>query len=230
MAFAVYDYRSDLRNILVTPQIRSRFLQIDVGAISGGSRQGQGHSHDLGHEIFLILQGQAEFEIDGSTRLVQPGQLCVALVDEVHTVRNVGDVPVIMYLSVTPHIQPTHTFWSADGQKLPPRFNPAHVYDDDAQTNRTFTQLLETQESAFAALAATFQQAQEAYAREIEQVRSAAAAGAENEVRAARDALWSALFPMFKQMFDFADAWNSLTYRTAAEKFLQNDSAGENSQ
>ena len=23
------------------------------------------HSHDLGHEVFLVLEGSAEFEIDG---------------------------------------------------------------------------------------------------------------------------------------------------------------------
>ena len=50
MAFQVYDYREDIRNILVTPQIRSRFLKMDVGQVN------RSHSHDLGHEIFLILQ------------------------------------------------------------------------------------------------------------------------------------------------------------------------------
>ena len=28
MGFPVYDYRTDVRNVLVTPQIRSRFLRV----------------------------------------------------------------------------------------------------------------------------------------------------------------------------------------------------------
>ena len=72
MAFEVFDYRTDNRNILVTPEIRARLMRIEVGELSGGNRPGRGHSHDLGHEVFLILQGQAEFEIDGETRVVGP--------------------------------------------------------------------------------------------------------------------------------------------------------------
>ena len=66
MSFAVYDYRTDIRNVLVTPQIRSRFLRMEPGQMA------QRHSHDLGHEIFLILQGQCEFEIDGETAVLGP--------------------------------------------------------------------------------------------------------------------------------------------------------------
>ena len=51
MGFPVYDYRTDVRNVLVTPQIRSRFLKMEPG------QSAQLHSHDLGHEIFLILEG-----------------------------------------------------------------------------------------------------------------------------------------------------------------------------
>jgi len=67
MGFPVYDYRKDIRNILVTPQIRARFLRMEVGQVN------QGHTHDLGHEVFLILQGRAEFEIDGQKEVLGPG-------------------------------------------------------------------------------------------------------------------------------------------------------------
>lgn len=56
MALPVYDFRTDIRNIFVTPQIRSRFLRFEVGTVA------QRHSHDLGHEIFLVLSGRAEFD------------------------------------------------------------------------------------------------------------------------------------------------------------------------
>ena len=98
MGFPVYDYRTDIRNVLVTPQIRSRFLKMEPG------QSAQLHSHDLGHEIFLILEGRVEFEIEGETEELGPGQMCVALADQPHTVRVLGDEPMTMYLSVTPHI------------------------------------------------------------------------------------------------------------------------------
>ena len=66
MSLKVYDYRSDIVNMLVTPQIRCRFLKMAVGQFNAG------HTHDLGHEIFLILQGRAEFEIDGQSAVLGP--------------------------------------------------------------------------------------------------------------------------------------------------------------
>ena len=45
--------------------------------------------------------------------------------------RNVGDDEVIMYLSVTPHILPTHTYWTAEGEKEPPRFANSFSYDQE---------------------------------------------------------------------------------------------------
>ena len=109
MAFEVFDYRRDIRNLIVTPQIRSRFLKMEPGQYN------QRHSHDLGYEMFLILQGKAEFEIEGHKEIVSEGQLCMTGPDEIHGVRNMlSDEPTIMYLSVTPHIAPTHTFWAED--------------------------------------------------------------------------------------------------------------------
>ncbi|MBT3603274.1 MAG: cupin domain-containing protein [Candidatus Latescibacteria bacterium] len=220
MSFEVYDYRKDLRNVLVTPQIRSRFLQIEVGAISGGSRPGRGHSHDLGHEIFLILQGQAEFEIDGETKVVGPGQLCVALVDEVHTVRNVGDEPVIMYLSVTPHIQPTHTGWTEEGEKEPPRFNPSETYDVTADLEMPVDTLVARQLSSAEKLANATEQARQVQQEQLEIFKEKVAEGDKAAALEARDTIWAALCPMFSSMFALAEDWNELTYRTADPGFL----------
>ena len=35
----------------------------------------------------------------------------------------------------------------------------------------------------------------------------------------ARDAIWNSIYPMFQQMYELADSWNSLTYRTADTSF-----------
>ena len=147
MSLKVYDFHTDIANVLVTPQIRCRFMKMEVGQAAGG------HTHDLGHEIFLVLQGQAEFEVDGERATLGPGEFCIALVDQYHSVRNVGDEEVIMFLSVTPHIQPTHTFWNEDGTKKPPRFMPAGSYDEPADRDTPTAELAERHAAAAAALA-----------------------------------------------------------------------------
>ena len=214
MTFPIYDYRTDNRNILVTPEIRARLLRLEVGEISGGSRPSRGHSHDLGHEVFLVLQGQAEFTIDGETAVVGPGQACIALVDQPHTVRNVGDEPVIYYLSVTPHIQPTHTGWTEEGEKAPPRFQPSTTYDVPPDRDTPTEDLLESHLAAMETLARTTE-----IARGVQRAQAAVfqdALEAEDRPAAlrARNAMREALYPMFAQMYALADAWNNLTYRT----------------
>jgi quercetin dioxygenase-like cupin family protein len=213
MGFPVYDFRRDIRNILVTPEIRSRFLRMEVGQVNAG------HTHDLGHEIFMILQGQAEFEIDGEKEVLGPGQLCVALTDQNHIVRNVGDEPVIMYLSVTPHIQPTHTGWTAEGTKAPFRFNTSSVYDVPPDQTTPTTALADRQEQAAKALEAAVDQACAVQREQLAAFREALARGDKAAALEARDTLWAALSPMFQGVFALAAAWNDLTYRTAEPDF-----------
>jgi len=214
VTFPVYDYHTDIRNILVTPHIRARFMRMDVGELSGGRQFGRGHSHDLGHEVFLVLQGQAEFEIDGERRVVGPGQACIALVDQTHTVRNVGDEPVIMYLSVTPHIQPTHTGWTDAGDKEPPRFNPGRTYDVPPDRVTPDEALLDDHLGVFEDLAGAVEAARAVQHAQGEAFRQALAGGDRAAALQARDAMWEALYPMFSAVYELAEAWNELTYRT----------------
>src|SRR5713226_1301311 len=82
-----------------------------------------GHTHDLGHEMFVVLDGQAEFTIAGESAIVGPGQICVARAGEWHEIRTLPDQPMTLYLSVTPHIEPTHTLWDREGgTQLPYRY------------------------------------------------------------------------------------------------------------
>ena len=136
MSFAVFDSRADLRNVLVTPQTRSRFLRLEPGART------EPHAHDLAHEVFLLLDGRAAFDIDGATRELGPGQMCVAMADEVHAIEVLGAEPVTMYLSVTPHIQPTHTYFSPSGTRLPPRFVSSSGYDVESDAAVPFADLV----------------------------------------------------------------------------------------
>jgi len=136
MAIEVFDVRHDIKNLFVSPQIRARFLQMKPGETS------QMHSHDLGHEVFLILMGRALFEIGEDSAELGPGQLCIATTDQPHSVTVLGDDPMTMYLSVTPHVQPTHTFLDRDGERQPTQFMPSAAYDTDTDTRTPMEELV----------------------------------------------------------------------------------------
>ena len=211
MSFTVYDYRTDVRNVLVTPQIRSRFLRMEPGQIA------QLHSHDLGHEVFLILEGRAAFEIDGETQELGPGQMCIALVDQSHSVRVVGNEPMTMYLSVTPHIQPTHTSRTEEGARLPHRFMPSSAYDVESDTSLSIEELIERHIEAAQAVAETAQVSADVQRNMATKLKDAIAEGDYNAVKDARDAMWEALFEMFKSLYCLADMWNELAPRATED-------------
>ena len=219
MGFRVYDYRTDTRNVLVTPQIRARLMRIPVGELSGGRQVGGGHTHDLGHEVFLVLQGQAEFEIDGVEQVLCPGQMCIALTDERHSIRNVGDEPVILYLSVTPHIQPTHTGWTEEGTKRPPRFNPSGVYDVPPDRSTPTGELVDRYLDATEALAETVETAKHVQREQVAAFKRALGEGDKEAALEVRDTMWEALYPLFQQVYELAEAWNGFAYRTADSAF-----------
>ena len=207
MGFCVYDYRTDIRNVLVTAQIRSRFLRLEAGQIAGA------HSHDLGHEVFLVLQGRAVFEIDGETEELGPGQMCVALADQKHSIRVVSEEPVIMYLSVTPHIQPTHTMWGEDIRRLPHRFVPSSAYDVETDTATPFADLADRFVTAAKGLAQAAQDAANKEAELADTAKHAVASGDDNAAINARSAMWDALVPVYKLAYELASDWNDLAPR-----------------
>ena len=207
MGFPVYDYHTDVRNVLVTPQIRSRFLRMDPGQTA------QLHSHDLGHEIFLILEGRVEFEIDGETEELGPGQMCVALADQPHKVRVLGDEPMTMYLSVTPHIHPTHTPRTEDGERLPHNFAPSSAYDVEPDMEISVSELVTRQIHAAQRLAELAQTCAAIQEEIGHQLTTAIAEGDENRAIAARKAMWEALYPVYKAVSELGDVWNQLAPR-----------------
>ena len=207
MGFPVYDYRTDIRNVLVTPQIRSRFLKMEPG------QSAQLHSHDLGHEIFLILEGRVEFEIDGETEELGPGQMCVALADQPHKVRVLGDEPMTMYLSVTPHIHPTHTPRTADGKKLQPHFAPANAYDVEPDRHVTIEELVSQQIDLSQVLVDLSIISADIQNEMGHQLKTAVAEGDTQAAIDARYAMWQALYPIYKVVSELGDIWNELAPR-----------------
>ena len=51
MSFPIYDFRKDHKNLIVTPELRSRFLYMPSGVKTDLKNKASGHSHDLGYEI-----------------------------------------------------------------------------------------------------------------------------------------------------------------------------------
>ncbi len=205
MAFEIFDFRREehIKNLLVTPHIRARFLRMQPGDVADL------HSHDLGHEIFLILQGRCVFHIAGSQQELCAGQLCIARADEIHQVRAIGDEPMMMYLSVTPHIQPTHTGRDPDGTRHPTRFQPSSAYDAETDTDTPIDELIDKFTTASADLA----RAASKQAARSEQLKATLAAGDEAQATELREAMWQDVYQSFKRAYELADVWNDLTPR-----------------
>ena len=209
MGFTVYDCRKDISNILVTSQIRARFCYMEPGS----GALDFGHSHDLGHEIFIILAGRVEFQISGDIKELGPGQMCYALTDEPHSVRVIGDEPVHMYLSVTPHIQPTHTFYDDEHKRLPPHFRPSSDYDTQTDSTSPVEHLVDEHIEKTRAVAAQAQASAQVQEEQGAALRKALEAGDLEEATRLREAMWSPLLELFKSVNELAEGWNALSPR-----------------
>ncbi len=208
MPLEVFDYRTDVKNVFITPEMRSRIMRMEPGTVSPG------HTHDLGHEVFLVLEGQAEFTIDGESAILGPGQLCFARVDQWHEVRCVGDQPMTMYLSVTPHLEPTHTQWDHEGgSKLPYRYGastrPERLARTDApEPTETLLARHLAASRALADAAGANVVAQDAAATDLQE---AIAVGDTATAKAAIDAMWRSIYTTYKQLQAMEHAWNDLS-------------------
>lgn len=205
MSFEVYDYRTTNRNVLVTPEIRARLYHMKPGQVDGR------HSHDLGHEVFLILEGQAEFNINGVKKTLGPGEMCVALADEIHQVRNtLPDQPTIMYLSVTPHIHPTHTGRNDDDSRKPPHFPANSNYHADQDLSMPVEHLLEQYAAQVETLLSTVEASTATKLAMVKQLQQARAAGDGEAAAAARNTMWEALYSIHKELSALDSVWNEL--------------------
>ena len=206
MPFAVYDYRKDIKNVLVTPHIRSRFLSMEPGAVASL------HSHDLGHEIFLILQGQCEFNIEGDIQVLGPGQMCIALSDEMHQVRVIGDEQMIMYLSVTPHIHPTHTGRNEDGSPKDIHFASQNAYDQEPATD-PIEDNIDRHVQAAQDLAQAARESAQIQKDMAEKLKEALESGDKEAAENARNTMWQGIYQVYKSIYAQGESWNDLAPR-----------------
>jgi quercetin dioxygenase-like cupin family protein len=210
MPIQVYDVREDVRNLFVRPEVRGRFLRMEPGEV------GPRHSHDVGQELFLILDGECEFEIEGETAVLGPGQLCVAWAGQRHQVRTVGERPMTMFLTVTPHVDPTHTFW-ADDRPLPPRYGSwlPGGQGDRPVPGGTLPALAGRVGDGVGLLADAVDALAAEANRLLAGVEAANSAGDRAGAKAAVDATWPLLRAVIEHIANLEQRWNDLTGRLA---------------
>ncbi len=210
MAFQVFDFRTDLKNVFISPEIRSRFVKMEPGEVSIR------HSHDLGQEIFLVLQGEAEFEIDDHRTVLTAGQLCVAEIDEQHSITCLGDEPMIMYLSVTPHVEPTHTRWDDRGQKLPPSYGPSTREErtkHDPAAGKSATELAEALNSSARDLAGGVDETLAALTQHAPDAVRALSRRDRDSAKQSLDEMWTHMFGILRDVSKTELAWNQFSAR-----------------
>src|SRR5262249_46122404 len=152
--------------------------------------------------------------------ILGPGQCAIARADQWHSIRAYGDEPLTYYLSVTPHIEPTHTHWDRPGgNKLPYRYGESTREERHARgelpepPEALLTECL-APSRALADAAVTNAAAQEEVASNL---RVAMAANDKNNARAAIDAMWQSLYTTYKQLQAMETAWNELAPAIAGE-------------
>jgi quercetin dioxygenase-like cupin family protein len=208
MALEVFDARTDVRNLFITPEIRSRIMRFEAGQLS------QGHTHDVGHEMFVVLDGQAEFTIDGQSAILGSGQMCVARAGQWHEIRTLPEGPMTLYLSVTPHIEPTHTQWDHEGgTQLPYRYGGSTRAE--GKPTESPTVLLQRHLLASTALAEAAQA--NATAQDLAATRLRAALEVEDPAaaHAAVDDMWRAFRAFYARLQESEQIWNDLATAAA---------------
>jgi hypothetical protein len=162
------------------------------------------HSHDLGAETFLVLEGQIEFHVESEHVVCQPGQLIYVPPRTKHAVRAIGSEPGAIYLSVTPHVEPTHTFYDEHGSCLSPRYGVwREAGGGQARPEASAAELRGVYRGAAARLA-------ELAAANL---RAIDAGDASAETKEGLDALWTSLYPLLHQVRELESAWNELAGR-----------------
>lgn len=111
----VYQIAAAEGNVIMTGQMRGGAHRWPPGWSA------QWHSHDGADEVFAFLQGTCEISVENETRVVRAGEFVFVPAEARHTLRNIGDDDLLVFLVVAPHRQPTHTFYNERGERITPR-------------------------------------------------------------------------------------------------------------
>ena len=213
MDLECFDYRRDVRNIFITPAVRARFQRIEAGTVTPP------HTHDVGYELWVVMSGQVEFTIAGRSATLGPGQACVARPDEPHWLRVVGDEAATVFLTVTPHLEPTHTWWHEDGTRAEPRWGGATV-NERARTpevREATLELIERYRPALAALSAAVSHGEDVQSQALDALQGAVVVGDVQGVGSALKAIGEEMGRVHNQLLALTAVWNELAPRAAGK-------------
>ena len=210
----IFDSRRDAdHNVVVRPELRGRFLRLDPAP---APRQ---HSHDLAGEAFLVLEGRCRFLIGEEEAECGPGQLVYVDKGVRHSMRAI-DEPCTMWLSVTPHVEPTHTFYDDSGERTPVRYDAwrgERLPDGSAMPGRPAADPSFDDGTLAARLVETLGElhaASELATAEAVRYRATSGDASPSEdrerMRVATDRLWAAIRPLLERVSAAESAWNAV--------------------
>jgi len=212
MPIPVYDYRTDIANLVVHPAIRGRFMRMEPAPA------GRMHSHDLGGEIFLVLEGRCEFVVEDERVTCGPGQIIYVEPPLKHTLHAVGDGPCVVYLSVTPHVEPTHTRYDEEYRALPPEYGTWRGQAGDPQPHVATAELARRYAASARRLADLARANAEAAESRLDGLVGAESKGDQTTAKAEMDTLWLSLRDALRQVDALEKDWNAVAPRSMPKK------------
>lgn len=219
MSFPIFDFRKDHKNLIVTPELRSRFLYMPSGVKTNLRDKAAAHFHDLGYEIFLIMQGRVRGIIGDEEGILEAGQLCIAAPYQPHAFEVIGDEDVVMYLSVTPHIQPTHSFVDSSGVRLPHRFAPNSAYDLPNEDGFSTEALLHEMTNITEGIYSSLKEFQGQQKLKVDEILGFLSSGKpSDETESFRNDLYDEMRPIYEKIFELTDIWNKLAPKLSSRE------------
>ena len=89
----------------------------DSGSVRGGmffldeGKVAAYHSHDAAAEVFVFLKGECEANVQGLSERFSPDDVLYVPAEQKHELANIGDGRLEVWLTVTPNVTPSHTFY-----------------------------------------------------------------------------------------------------------------------
>jgi quercetin dioxygenase-like cupin family protein len=74
------------------------------------------HFHQDADEMFWFFSGTCRVGVPAGSTVAPAGTIVVNPAGEWHVIENAGDEPLLMFVTVTPNIVPSHTFFGMDGK------------------------------------------------------------------------------------------------------------------
>ena len=101
--------------------VRGGMFYLDEGSVASY------HSHDASAEVFVFLKGECEVKVDGLSESFSAGDVLYVPAEQKHELANVGKGRLEVWLTVTPNVNPSHTYYEVhdDGtwKRVTPRLD-----------------------------------------------------------------------------------------------------------